>query len=96
MGGADVIQIVAGKYDAAIDAAAARLQALGAPYFLRWFWEPDGTRPSKASLSHTPADYIKAWRYIHDRFAQGRRHQRGVGVVPGVARLLPAVGPDLH
>jgi hypothetical protein len=67
-GGADTIEIVNGKYDAAIDAAAVRLQALGAPYFLRWFWEADGTRPSKAGLSHTPADYIKAWRYIHDRF----------------------------
>jgi len=69
-GGADVIDIVNGKYDAAIDAAATRLQALGAPFFLRWFWEPDGTRPSKADKSHTPADYIKAWRYIHDRFAK--------------------------
>ena len=69
-GGADVIEIVNGKYDAAIDAAATRLQALGAPFFLRWFWEPDGTRSSKASKSHTPADYIKAWRYIHDRFAK--------------------------
>jgi hypothetical protein len=69
-GGADVIEIVNGKYDAAIDAAATRLQALGAPFFLRWFWEPDGTRPSKSGKSHTPADYIKAWRYIHDRFAK--------------------------
>jgi hypothetical protein len=69
-GGADVIDIVNGKYDAAIDAAATRLQALGAPFFLRWFWEPDGTRASKADKSHTPADYIKAWRYIHDRFAK--------------------------
>jgi len=67
-GGADVDEIVAGKYDAAIDAAASRLQALGAPYFLRWFWEPDGTRPSKADLSKTPQKYIAAWRYIHDRF----------------------------
>jgi len=69
-GGDDVIEIVNGKFDAAIDAAATRLQALGAPFFLRWFWEPDGTRASKASISHTPADYIKAWRYIHDRFAK--------------------------
>ena len=67
-GGADVDEIVAGKYDAAIDAAATRLQALGAPFFLRWFWEPDGTRPSKAGLSKTPQKYIAAWRYIHDRF----------------------------
>src|SRR5207248_3682046 len=67
-GGADVDEIVAGKYDGAIDAAATRLQALGAPFFLRWFWEPDGTRPSKAGLSKTPQKYIAAWRYIHDRF----------------------------
>jgi hypothetical protein len=69
-GGADVDLIVAGKYDAAIDAAAQRFGALGAPFFLRWFWEPDGTRPSKADLSKTPAKYIAAWRYIHDRFAK--------------------------
>jgi ribosomal protein L24E len=69
-GGADVIQIVNGKYDAAIDAAATRFQALGAPFFLRWFWEPDGTRSTKAALSHTPPDYVKAWRYIHDRFVK--------------------------
>ena len=69
-GGADVDEIVGGKYDAAIDAAAGRLQALGAPFYLRWFWEPDGTRSSKASLSKTPQKYIAAWRYIHDRFAK--------------------------
>jgi hypothetical protein len=69
-GGADVDLIVNGKYDAAIDAAAQRFQALGAPFFLRWFWEPDGTRPSKADLSKTPEKYIAAWRYIHDRFAK--------------------------
>jgi hypothetical protein len=69
-GGGDVDLIVSGKYDAAIDAAAQRFQALGAPFFLRWFWEPDGTRPSKANLSKTPAKYVAAWRYIHDRFAK--------------------------
>jgi hypothetical protein len=67
-GGGDVDLIVSGKYDAAIDAAAQRFQALGAPFFLRWFWEPDGTRPSKADLSKTPEKYVAAWRYIHDRF----------------------------
>jgi hypothetical protein len=69
-GGADVDLIISGKYDAAIDAAAQRFQALGAPFFLRWFWEPDGTRPSKADLSKTPEKYVAAWRYIHDRFAK--------------------------
>ncbi|MCA1842034.1 MAG: hypothetical protein LC792_02365 [Actinobacteria bacterium] len=69
-GGGDVDLIVSGKYDAAIDAAAQRFQGLGAPFFLRWFWEPDGTRPSKADLSKTPEKYVAAWRYIHDRFAK--------------------------
>ncbi|MCA1845252.1 MAG: hypothetical protein LC792_19080, partial [Actinobacteria bacterium] len=49
-GGGDTILIVQGKYDAAIDAAAQRFQALGAPFFLRWFWEPDGLRDTKAKL----------------------------------------------
>jgi hypothetical protein len=69
-GGGDTIEIVRGQFDSAIDAAAERFQALGVPFFLRWFWEPDGTRPSKANVSHSPEDYIKAWRYIHDRFAK--------------------------
>ena len=69
-GGADTLEITKGRYDAAIDAAAQRFQALGAPFFLRWFWEADGLRPSKKDLAHTPEDYIKAWRYIHDRFVK--------------------------
>jgi hypothetical protein len=69
-GGGDTIEIVKGKFDAAIDAAAQRFQTLGAPFFLRWFWEADGLRPSKADLAHRPQDYIAAWRYIHDRFVK--------------------------
>ena len=67
-GGGDTIQIQKGTYDALIDQRAAALQALGAPFFLRWFWEADGTRKSKASVSHSAQDYVKAWRHIRARF----------------------------
>jgi beta-mannanase len=67
-GGGDTIQIQKGKYDALIDERAAALKAFGATFFLRWFWEADGTRASKAKVSHSAADYVKAWRYVRDRF----------------------------
>jgi hypothetical protein len=69
-GGGDTIQIQRGKYDALIDERAASIKALGAPLFLRWFWEADGTRKSKASVSHSANDFIKAWRHIRARFDQ--------------------------
>jgi hypothetical protein len=69
-GGGDTIQIWHGKYDALIDQRAAALKAFGAPFFLRWFWEADGTRASKAKVSHSASDYVKAWRYIRARFDQ--------------------------
>ena len=68
-GGTDTRAIVKGTYDALIAQNADALKALGAPFFLRWFWEADGTRASKAGLSHSPAEYIAAWRYLYKKFA---------------------------
>jgi hypothetical protein len=66
--GGDTIQIAAGRYDALIGQRADAIKALGAPVFMRWFWEMDGSRASKSNLAHKPADYIAAWRHMRAVF----------------------------
>jgi hypothetical protein len=66
--GGDTIQTYNGKFDTMIAQRADAIKALGAPVFLRWFWEADGDRASKAQPAHSPPDYIKAWRHIHSIF----------------------------
>src|SRR5438067_891934 len=51
-GGPDVNEIVAAKYDTAIDGADTRLQALGEPFFLQRFCEQEWPRHSKDRLSN--------------------------------------------
>jgi hypothetical protein len=59
---------VAGKHDELFGQRADAIRALGKPVFLRWFWEADGTRPTKRKPAGSPADYIAAWRHLHDLF----------------------------
>ena len=59
----------AGKYDALFAQRADAIRALGKPVFLRWFWEADGVRPAKKKVAGSPAEYIAAWRHLHDLFA---------------------------
>lgn len=71
-GSASLASIAAGAQDAAITAWAKGAAAWGHPFFLRLNWEmnggwfPWGTTPSN---QNTPADYVAAWRHIHDLFA---------------------------
>jgi len=67
--GGDTIEIAGGKFDGLIGQRADAIKALGAPVFLRWFWEMDGTRASKSRVAHTPKDYIAAWRHLQAVFA---------------------------
>jgi hypothetical protein len=68
-------EIAAGAYDDAIRAWAVQAHAFGRAFFLRWDWEmngswfPWGTTPAN---DNTPADYVSAWRHIHDLFVQAR------------------------
>ncbi|HEY3238733.1 MAG TPA: glycosyl hydrolase, partial [Acidimicrobiia bacterium] len=57
--------IVAGKLDAAIDAAAEAMKAYPRELFMRYCWEMDGRRQTEPK---TPEKFIAAWRYIHQRF----------------------------
>jgi uncharacterized repeat protein (TIGR01451 family) len=55
--------IAAGVYDAEIDARAQAIKDFRAPIFFAFHHEP------KTSLTAgTPAEFIAAWRHIHDRF----------------------------
>jgi hypothetical protein len=54
--------IASGRYDALIDDRAADIRAFGAPLFFTFDHEPE------VKDSGTSAQFISAWRHIHDRF----------------------------
>jgi hypothetical protein len=56
--------IAAGRYDAVIDARAADIKAFGSPMFFTFHHEPD----SGEIDTGTSADFVAAWRHMHDRF----------------------------
>ncbi|MEU7804097.1 glycoside hydrolase [Micromonospora arborensis] len=55
--------VYSGRHDATIDAVAGRVRAVGVPVFLGFDHEPED-EPTKGS----DADFVRAWRYVHDRF----------------------------
>jgi len=63
--------IAAGNYDAYIDSWANGLRGYGLPVMLDVFHEMDGSwYPWGYGVNgNTPADYIAAYRHVHDRFA---------------------------
>jgi mannan endo-1,4-beta-mannosidase len=74
--------IANGTYDAALRAWAIGAKLWGHRFLLRFDWEmngrwfPWGTTPSN---QNTPADYVAAWRHMHDIFAAaGARNVRWV------------------
>jgi hypothetical protein len=67
-GGTDTRDVANGKHDNLFSQRADAIKALGAPVFLRWFWEADGVRPSKSKTSRSPKDYIAAWRHLYGLF----------------------------
>ena len=65
--------ITAGAHDNYIQHWAQAAAAWGHPFFLRFDWEMNGNWqfPWSAQLNgNTPADYIAAWRHVHDLFVQ--------------------------
>jgi beta-mannanase len=67
--------IIDGQYDAYITKFAKELAALRAPVFLRWFDEPNFPTGTQATNCigelppAGPANYVAAFRHIHDLFA---------------------------
>lgn len=73
--------IVAGEFDATIDSWAAGLAAYGQPVFLSFAHEMNGDWfPWGVGVNgNTAADYVAAWRHLHDRFtAAGATNVRWV------------------
>jgi hypothetical protein len=62
--------VAAGNYDAYIRNWATAAAAWGHPFFLRFNWEMNGTwfPWSASSNGNSPADYVAAWRHVHDIF----------------------------
>ena len=64
-------QIANGAYDPALRSWATGARRWGHPFLLRFDWEmnggwePWGTTPSN---QNTPADFVAAWRHVHDIF----------------------------
>lgn len=59
-------QINSGSQDAWITARANEAKTLGKKFFLRWFADMDAN--SLAARTGTPAQFIAAWRRVHDIF----------------------------
>lgn len=66
-GGTDTAAIAAGQYDALVAERATALRDLDRPVVLQWRWEMN--RPNLAAEVRSGADYVAAWRRIHDVFA---------------------------
>ncbi|PZF99953.1 glycosyl hydrolase [Micromonospora deserti] len=61
--------VYSGRHDATIDAAAGRIRAIGVPVFMGFDHEPED-EPTKGS----DADFVRAWRHVHDRFTAAGAH----------------------
>jgi Glycosyl hydrolase family 26 len=64
--------VASGLYDSSFTRWAQQAKAWGHPFFLRWDWEMNGSWfpwGTTSSNQNTPADYVAAWRHIHDLFS---------------------------
>lgn len=80
-GGVAWSAVAAGRYDASLTRQARGIAALDEPVFVTFDHEPD--QPARSALG-TPADFVAAWRHVHDLFASaGARQVIWVWVVTG-------------
>lgn len=66
--GTDTIDIATGRYDELIRSRARALRDLDKPVILQWRWEMN--RRNLAEEIHSPADYVAAWRHLHELFEE--------------------------
>jgi hypothetical protein len=65
-------EVTGGAYDAALRLWANEARRWGHPFLLRFDWEMNGRWfpwGTSSANANTPADYVAAWRHIHDIFA---------------------------
>ena len=69
--GTRLADILDGSHDALIARAARRLGGLGRPALLRWGWEMNGSWYDWGGARNggTASGYVRAWRRLHDIFA---------------------------
>ncbi len=60
-----------GRFDAYLTAYAEQVKAWGEPFFLRFDWEMNGNwfDWGQNTNANTPAQFVAAWRHVHDIFA---------------------------
>jgi hypothetical protein len=92
--------ISAGVHDTYIRQWAAAAKAWGHPFFLRFNWEMNGNWQfpwSEQLNGNLPGDYVRAWRHVHDLFAEaGANNATWVwcpNVSGGTTRPLASVYP---
>ncbi|MQY04031.1 hypothetical protein ACRB68_20800 [Actinomadura sp. RB68] len=68
--GTDTKEIVSGKHDALVRTRARALKATRKPIFLRW--QRDMDKEGLQAKTHSPADYVAAWKHLRTIFAQER------------------------
>jgi hypothetical protein len=74
--------IADGAYDSSLAAQARGVAHLGVPVFLTFDHEPD--QPARSALG-SPADYVAAWRHVHQVFeSNGATNALWVWVVMGI------------
>lgn len=93
-------KIFGGNFDEYIDSWIAGLKAYGKPVYLKFAHEMNGdwTTWGVGVNGNQPGEYIRAWRYLHDRFRQaGAANVRWVWnpnvAVNGIAASLQEVYP---
>jgi Glycosyl hydrolase family 26 len=71
-GSVPLSQIASGAYDSSLRTWASEAKSWGHPFFLRLDWEMNGgwfSWGTTSSNQNTPAQFVAAWRHVHDIFA---------------------------
>jgi hypothetical protein len=83
-------EITAGTFDRRLTAQARGVAALGVPVFVTFDHESD--RPDRAARG-TPADFVAAWRHVHDLYVRARADNAvWVWVVTGYPPFFATAG----
>ena len=85
--------IIDGKFDSYIRAWARSLAPWKHPVLLRFAQEMDGNWFPWGDYANgnQPGQFVQAWRHVHRHLRARRRHQRQMGLEPGVRQVDGAI-----